>query len=285
MRRQRLHLDGQLLQQVGGPRVAQRVHRVEAQAVDVEVAQPHQRVVDHVAAHRLGQRAVEVDRGAPDVAAREVGAEAVEVGAGRAEVVVDDVQHHAHAAQVAGVHEPLERVRAAVVLGDGVPADAVVAPVAGAVDGVHRQHFDEVHAQLGQVVEPSDRGVERARLGERADVQLVEHAAGQLAPRPRPVGPEEGRLVVELRRAVHAVGLAAGAGVGQRRGVVVEQVGVAGARGRLQLGPPPARPVGRHRVRDAVELYPDPVALRCPHREVSHAPILPYAGRTSSATG
>ena len=177
MRRQRLHLDGQLLQQVGGPGVAQRVHGVEAQAVDVEVAQPHQRVVDHVAAHRLGQRAVEVDRGTPDVAAREVGAEAVEVGAGRAEVVVDDVQHHAHPAQVAGVDEPLERVRAAVVLGDRVPADAVVAPVAGAVDGVDGQHLDQVDAQLGQVVEAPDRGVERARLGERADVQLVEHAA------------------------------------------------------------------------------------------------------------
>ena len=224
---------------------------------------------------------------APDVAAREVGAEAVEVGAGRAEVVVDDIQHHAHAAQVAGVHEPLERVRAAVVLGDGVPADAVVAPVAGAVDGVDRQHFDEVDAQLGQVVEPPDRGVERARLGERADVQLVEHAAGQLAPRPRPVGPEEGRpgrRAATGRARRRAGGSERGSGSGG--GVVVEQVGVAGARGAHPARPATSPPRRRgHRVRDAVELYPDPVALRCPHREVSHAPILPHAGRTSSATG
>ena len=214
-----------------------RVHGVEAQPVDVEVAQPHQRVVDHVAAHRLGERAVEVHRGTPDVAAREVGAEAVEVGAGRAEVVVDDIQHHAHAAQVAGVDEPLECVRAAVVLGDGVPADAVVAPVAGAVDGVDRQHLDQVDAQLGEVVEPPDRGVERARLGERADVQLVEHAAGQLAARPRPVGPEEapsGRRAATGRARRRAGGRSGGraAAWGRRR--------AGGVVGRPPA--PPARP-------------------------------------------
>ena len=46
VRRQRLHLDRQLLQQVRGAVVVQRVHGVEPQPVDVEVAQPHQRVVD-----------------------------------------------------------------------------------------------------------------------------------------------------------------------------------------------------------------------------------------------
>ena len=82
-----------------------------------------------------------------------------------------------------------------------------------------------------------------------------------------------------------ALGLAAGAGIGERRGVVVEQVGVARARGRLRVGPPPARPVAGHGVHVAVHDHPHPVSLRCPHREVSHAPILPHAGRTSRATG
>ncbi len=205
----------------------------------------------------------------------EVGAEAVEVGARGAEVVVDDVEHHAEAPRVAGVDEPLERVRAAVVLGDRVPAHPVVAPVARAVDGVEREHLDEVDAQLGHVVEARDGGVEGARVGERADVQLVEHAARHLLPGPGAVGPEEGLLVVQLRGPVHPVGLAAGARVGQRRRVVVEQVGVVAARRRVDVRPPPARAVTHHRVRHALDMDADAIPLRCPHREVSHGPILP----------
>ena len=46
---ERLDLDGELLEEVDGPVVAQRVDRVEPQPVAVEVAQPHQRVVDEEA--------------------------------------------------------------------------------------------------------------------------------------------------------------------------------------------------------------------------------------------
>ena len=47
------------------PVVEQRVHGVEAQPVDVEVAQPHQRVVDDEAPHLVAAGAVEVDGAAP----------------------------------------------------------------------------------------------------------------------------------------------------------------------------------------------------------------------------
>jgi hypothetical protein len=256
----------------GGAIVAQRVHGVDAQAVDVEVPQPHLRVVDDVAADLLGVRAVEVERGPPDVGAGEVGPEAVEVGPGRPEVVVDDVEQHAHAAGVAGVDEPLEGVGAAVVLGDGVPADAVVPPVARPVDGVDRQHFDQVDAQVGEVVEALDRGVERAGRGERADVQLVEDAAGQLAAGPGLVCPDVPAAVVEPGGAVHAAGLPAGARVGQRGLVVAEQEGVGGPRLRSRhVGVPPAGVAGGHGMGGPVHQYANPVVQRCPHREVSHA--------------
>ncbi len=161
VRGQRLDLDRHLLQQVHRAAVVQGVHGVEAEPVEVVVAQPHQRVVDDVAAHLFGVGAVEVDGGAPGGAAREVGAEPVEVGARRAHVVVDDVEDHPETAGVAGVDEALERVRAPVVLGDGVPADAVVAPVAVAVDGVDGQHLDQVDPERDEMVELLDRRVER----------------------------------------------------------------------------------------------------------------------------
>ena len=76
------------------------------------------------------------------------------------------------------------------------------------------------------MVEPLDRRVERPALGERADVELVEHAAGQLAPGPAVVRPEERVVVVEPRRRVHARGQPERARVGQRGLVVVEEEGV-----------------------------------------------------------
>ena len=49
--RQRGHLVGQLGEEVRPGVVVERVHGVEAQRVDVEVAEPAQRVVDEEAAH------------------------------------------------------------------------------------------------------------------------------------------------------------------------------------------------------------------------------------------
>ena len=245
VRRQRLDLDGHLLEHVGRAPVVQGVDGVEPQTVDVEVAQPHQRVVDDVAAHLLRVRPVQVHRRPPDGAASEVGREPVEVGPGRSQVVVDDVQHHAEPAGVAGVDEALERVRPAVVLGHRVPADAVVAPVAVAVDGVDRQHLDEIDAQRHEVVEPLDRGVERATLGERADVALVEHRARKLPPGPGAVGPEERVVVVAARRRVDSGRLpaaSAGRAAGSRRRRAGRRTPCRGRHRRCRRATNPRRP-------------------------------------------
>ena len=55
-----------------GAVVDERVHGVEPQPVDVEVAQPHQRVVDDVAAHLVGAGPSRLTDGAPGVRARVV---------------------------------------------------------------------------------------------------------------------------------------------------------------------------------------------------------------------
>ena len=146
---QLVDLLGQLLEQVGGPLVDQRVHGVEPQPVDVDVAQPHQRVVDDVAAHLVGVGPRQVDRVAPGVRAA-FGEDREELGQvvpRRAEVVVDDVLDHAEPLLVAGVDEALVGRRAAVLLLHGVPEHAVVAPVVRAVERVDRQQLDEVDAE------------------------------------------------------------------------------------------------------------------------------------------
>ena len=71
-------LSRQLLEEVHGRSVDEGVHGVEAQAVEVVVAQPHQGVVAEEAAHLLAARAVEIHGRAPGrlVAVGEVRAEA-----------------------------------------------------------------------------------------------------------------------------------------------------------------------------------------------------------------
>ena len=60
---------------------------------------------------------------------------------------------------------------------------AVVAPAAVAGKLADRHHLDQRDAEVDKVVEVLDRARERARGGERADVQLVDHGARQRAAR------------------------------------------------------------------------------------------------------
>ena len=80
---------------------------------------------------------------------------------------------------MAGVDQPLEPVRSAVGVVRRVQVDAVVAPAAHAGELLHRHQLDVRDAELDEMVEPLDRAGERALGAERADVQLVEHAARQ----------------------------------------------------------------------------------------------------------
>src|SRR5699024_8079808 len=89
-----VHRVGQLGEQVSGGVVDERVHRVQAQGVQVEVGQPAQRVVDDEGAHLGAAGPVQVDRLTPRGLVRvgEVRAELRQVVPGGSEVVVDHVQ-------------------------------------------------------------------------------------------------------------------------------------------------------------------------------------------------
>ena len=103
----------QLLEKMARRGVDQRMHRVEPEAVEVVVAQPHQRVVAEEPADLVAAGVIEIDRVAPRrvVAVGEIRAEPAQVVAGRSEVVVDDVENDRQAAGVAGVDQPLQIVR------------------------------------------------------------------------------------------------------------------------------------------------------------------------------
>ncbi len=246
---------GQLVQDVTRRPVVDRVHGVQAEAVQVVLLEPVEGVVHHEPASDLGGRAVEGEPGAPRrVAAardqgRRVGAEIV---AFRAEVVVDHVEHHRDAVRVRGIDQRLEVLGAPV---GGVRREEqhpVVAPAAGSGERGHRHQLDRRHAQVGEVRQPLGRGVERPRRGERAHVQLVEHErlGGHAAPAAVP--PLVGLRIDDLALAVHAAGLKARGRVGHVE-PAVDAEAVARARARAgHVEPRPARGLARHRQHAAV---------------------------------
>ena len=139
--------------EVLGAGVHQRVDRVEAQAVEVEVADPALRGLQDPLAHGVRAGVVEVHRLAPRrrVLVGEVGAEGLHgLHAGGAEVVVDDVEDDGEPLGVGGVDEAGEVVGRAVGGVRGVEVDAVVAPAVAAGELGQRHQLDRGHAELAQ---------------------------------------------------------------------------------------------------------------------------------------
>ncbi len=268
----------ELFEDVDGRVVGERVDGVKAERVDVELGEPHERVLDDEAAHLVTLRAVEVDGGAPRrvVQRIEVGAELGQVVAARAEVVVDDVQADGEAARVARVDEALEGGRATVGGARRVPVDTVIAPVSLSRNAVHRQDLDVCHPERHEVIEPFDGRVERPGFGERADVQLVEDRAAhrvvvrgrvRVVAAPTVVLPVVGREVDDLAGAVDALGLQQRTRVGARV-AAVDAEGVLAADAHRLGRMPPAVLAGLHGRLHAVgdEMH-HALGGRRPHRD------------------
>ncbi len=182
----------------------------------MEVGAPLDRVVDEVPAHRVAARPVEVERRAPRSAVpvgevRSVLRKDVALGT---QVVVDDVEYDGEAARVGGVDQSPEPVGAAVARLGCVGEHAVVAPVARPGELGDGHELDRRDPQVGQRVETVDGRVERARVGEGPDVQLVDHIFAQRAPPPPGVRPRE--VGIDHRGlAVDSVGLGTRRGIGE----------------------------------------------------------------------
>ena len=188
------------------------VHGVQAQAVHAELLDPVQRVVHEEVAHRAAVRAVERDRRAPGRAARgveELVGVGVQVVALGSEVVVDHVQQHHQLEAVRGFDQALQVLGRAVRRVGREGQHTVVTPATPAREVGQGHQLDSRHAERRQLGQALGRRGEAARLGERADMQLVDD---RLVPRPAApagVAPVVGRGVDDDARAMHVVGIAA----------------------------------------------------------------------------
>jgi hypothetical protein len=227
--------------------VADRLHGVEPQAVEMILFEPVERVVDEEVAHRT---AGEVDADAP----WRVMALGEEVRRGRpeivplgAEVIVDDVEEHHQPARMRGRDQGLELVRRTVARFRREQADAVIAPIVRARRLGERHQLDRRDTQRHEMVQLlRHRGVSPLRR-ERSDMQLVDHGLFPGAAAPVRVGPAKRRGINDLAVAVHILGLPARGRIGNP-GLAVEHEGiaVAGTRDRADRREP-AVALGSHR--------------------------------------
>src|SRR6266566_592600 len=170
---------GQLLEDVQRRIVDDRVHRVQTQAVDVVIANPHQRVVDDEATDHVAAVFVEIERSPPGgrVSIDEVRAEIAQVVAHRASVVVDDVENDAETSGMTVVDQPLETGWTPVGVVRSEEIHTVIPPpaIAGKLSDWHE--LDGVDAERDEVGKMVDHAVEGARGREGPDVQLIKDEA------------------------------------------------------------------------------------------------------------
>jgi len=189
---------------------------IEAEAVEVILAQPVEGVFDDEAADVRAAGVVVIDGIAPGsfVAGGEVGPEPREVISLIAEVVVDDIEEDGEAALVSRIDKAAKGGGASVIGLHGVEANTVIAPVAGTGDGVDGHEFDGGDAEVAEVIEALDGGVEGGSGGEGADVEFVENVAGEGKSAPVIVLPSKGGID-DFGRAVDAFGKQAGDRIGE----------------------------------------------------------------------
>ncbi len=146
------------------------MYGVEAQSVEMIVAGPEEDVAEDKTADAIRPGTVEIQRFAPgsEVGSGEIGTEGRHAVAFGAEVVINDVEENGYAFPVAGVDEPFQALRPAIVMLDREEEYAVVTPVAvaGAFGDGHQ--LDAGDAQGYQVIEAGDDGIEGPFGGERS---------------------------------------------------------------------------------------------------------------------
>ena len=165
------------------------VNRVPAEAVQAVFFEEHEDLVADERAH-LGASEVGAGRApgrmdsavAIEIDAAEVlfvpAVELPEVEVRGAIVVMDDIRQHDHAAVVGGAHESLEGVGPAIVAFHREKVGGIISPAQPAGELVDRHQLNARHAQLAQMVESLDGGIEcgrRRAAGKRAHMQLIEH--------------------------------------------------------------------------------------------------------------
>ena len=159
-----MHFGGELFEDVERRIVDDRVHRVQSQAVDVVITNPHQRVLHNEATDLVAAVPVEIERGPPGgpMSIGEVRAEIAKVVAHRARVVVDDVENDAETGGMTFVDQLLETGWTPVGVVRGEEIHAVIPPPAIARELGDWHQLDGVDAERDEVRKMVDHTVECA---------------------------------------------------------------------------------------------------------------------------
>src|SRR5262245_52791020 len=112
----RVNRRSDLLQNMVGAEVVDPVNRIESKGIDMVFGHPIESIADKIMPDIVGVGPIEVDGGTPrfSIAVRKIGTEVAEIISLGAKVVVDDVERYSHARGMAGIDQPLQRVRAAI---------------------------------------------------------------------------------------------------------------------------------------------------------------------------
>src|SRR5579863_9313193 len=230
--------------------VADRMHGVEAQAVQLILFEPVECVVDEEVAYRAAALTVEVDGGTPrGVMAvgeelRRIEAEIVALGP---EMVVDNVQHHRDATSMRRRDQRLQFVRSAIHGFGRERQNAVIAPAAFAWEVRNRHELDDADSELLEMIETRLRTGKGPFRAEGANMQLVNDRLVPGPAAPAVLLPAEGKRVHDLAVAMHIVRVTARSGVGHLLSAIdpesIQRAGVRPSRSELE----PAVRVPAHR--------------------------------------
>ncbi len=186
--------------------------------------------------------------------------DAVQIIAFGPEVVVYDVEQHRKTVRVRRRDEVLEIVGRSVAGIGRIEHHAVVAPISRAGKRRDRHQFDRGDAERNEFLELPAGGFIRAFKGERADVQLVHDVLVPGPSAPAVIRPGERRSDDRARR-MHAVGLEARSGIGDRH-APVDRERVARTRARICIVDVKPGPALLHREHAAVDVHVDAVRNR-----------------------
>ena len=192
---------------------------VEAKAVEVEFGDPVDGIGNEELADGGAVVAVEVNCFAPIggvLAIEESIVELIEIISIGADVVVDEIENDADAGLVGAIDKLAEIIGRSVVMEGSEEIDAVISPAERAGEFVDGHDFETGDAEVSKFGKLFCGGVPGSFRGEGADVHFVKHLAVGGNAGPGVVGPVEGGGVDDLRRAMGAVGLEAGGGIGER---------------------------------------------------------------------
>ena len=176
----RLHLCSELLKKMDGRSIYKRMHGIDAQSIDMKIAQPHLRVIAKESAHLVRASFFKIHGAAPrrSMGIREIRAKLAGVISRRAKVVVHDIEKHGQSDVVRRIDESLQRVGAAVGFVHRKERYTVITPAVIAVEGRNRHEFNMGDAKFTQIFQFRNCRIQGAFGCECAEMQFVDDCAG-----------------------------------------------------------------------------------------------------------